>query len=58
MGGELMENQLKLASCQKSRLMKAQREETLRVPSAGDAQRSVWDGCVFYLWQSEQKHTS
>lgn len=53
MGGELMENQLKLASCQKSRLMKAQ-----RVPSAGDEQRSVWDGCVFYLWQSEQKRTS
>lgn len=53
-----MENQLKLASCQKSRLMKAQREETLRVPSAGDEQRSVWDGCIFYLWQSEQKHTS
>lgn len=44
-----MENQLKLASCQKPRLMKAQREETLRVPSAGDEQRSVWDGCVFYL---------
>lgn len=36
--------------------MKAQQEETLRVPSACDEQRSVWDGCIFYLRQSEQKH--